>query len=73
MMTTTSDRHPMGESTWRMTPEQYWHGVPARFRDLVRYGVGRRLRLRLDRRKPDEVIEVREREMGALAWKKGER
>jgi hypothetical protein len=65
-----------GESIWPMKPEQYWSGVPKRYRDLERFMVQRVLHLRWadvpdrpDRpRGADEDLKVYNRESGALVW-----
>jgi hypothetical protein len=61
---------PAGARTTWARPEDYWHGVPKRFRDPERYAVARELQLNLRPSEPEERIKVRETATGALAWTK---
>jgi hypothetical protein len=65
-----ADRRPVpGKMGLRpMRLKDYWRGVPRRFRDVDRYAVERVISLQLETRKPDEVIKVRDRANGVLAW-----
>jgi hypothetical protein len=57
-----------GQGTWKLTPEQYFDGVPTRFRDPDRFTVHRTIQVRLD---TESAVELKVYdENGALVWAK---
>ena len=66
----TAEGKRIGESTWPMSAQAYWSGIPTRFRDPAKFVVERTIQLELGARTrpPRAQIVVRERDRDLIAW-----
>jgi hypothetical protein len=70
MVITTAESSQVRETTVQMSPQAYWNGVPARFRNADRYVVERTIALQLQKTAPQVEVTVRRTDADVVVWKR---